>query len=316
MQLQRSLAFHRRGLTMGWVAAIPAVLGLLLLGAGDSARAGTLDRVRDLGKLKLGYRVDARPFSYEDESRKPAGYSLVLCRRVANAVKAEPGFAQIAVEYVKVGSEDRFDAVKEGKIDLLCGAATATLERRKTVDFSTPIFPSGIGALLRRDAPERLKAALEGREPPYRPLWRASLAEVLEKRVLSAQAGTTTESWLAKRREELNVNADIVTVPSYREGVDRVLGRRSDVLFGDRAILLDAAARSSSAHDLVVLTRQFTYEPLALASARGDDDFRLLVDRTLSRLYRSGEIAGIYTSFFGEPDANALAFFGFVALPE
>jgi len=88
------------------------------------------------------------------------------------------------------------------------------------------------------------------------------------------------------------------------------------VLFGDRAILLDAAARSSSAHDLVVLTRQFTYEPLALASARGDDDFRLLVDRTLSRLYRSGEIAGIYTSFFGEPDANALAFFGFVALPE
>ncbi len=306
MQLQRSLAFHRRGLTMGWVAAIPAVLGLLLLGAGDSARAGTLDRVRDLGKLKLGYRVDARPFSYEDESRKPAGYSLVLCRRVANAVKAEPGFAQIAVEYVKVGSEDRFDAVKEGKIDLLCGAATATLERRKTVDFSTPIFPSGIGALLRRDAPERLKAALEGREPPYRPLWRASLAEVLEKRVLSAQAGTTTESWLARRREELNVNAVIGTVQSYREGVDRVLGRRSDVLFGDR----------SSAHDLVVLTRQFTYEPLALASARGDDDFRLLVDRTLSRLYRSGEIAGIYTSFFGEPDANALAFFGFVALPE
>ena len=296
-------------------AAIPVAVALFLFGAAESARAGTLERVLDLGKLKLGYRIDARPFSYE-ESGKAAGYSVVLCQRIADAVKAEPGLAQIAVEYVKVGSDDRFDAVKEGRIDLLCGAATATLEQRRTVDFSIPTFPSGIGALLRKDSPERLKAVLEGREPPYRPRWRASLGQILEKRVLSALAGTTTKSWLAKRREELNVNAEIVTVQSYREGIDRVLGRRSDVLFGDRAILLDAATRGPSADDLIVLTRQFTYEPLALAFARGDEDFRLLVDRTLSRLYRSGEIGDIYKSFFGEPDADVLAFFRFVALPE
>jgi len=88
------------------------------------------------------------------------------------------------------------------------------------------------------------------------------------------------------------------------------------VLFGDRAILLDAATRGPSADDLIVLEREFTYEPLALAFARGDEDFRLLVDRTLSRLYRSGEIGDIYKSFFGEPDADVLAFFRFVALPE
>ena len=58
------------------------------------------------------------------------------------------------------------------------------------------------------------------------------------------------------------------------------------------------------------------YEPIALASVRGDEDFRLLVDRVLSRLYRSGEIGVIYTKFFGEPDASALEFFRFVALPE
>jgi ABC-type amino acid transport substrate-binding protein len=241
---------------------------------------------------------------------------VVLCQKVADAVKAELGLPQVAVEYVKVGTEDRFDALQEGKIDLLCGAATATLERRRTVSFSIPIFPSGIGALLRTDAPERLKDALEGREPPYRPLWRASLAQVLEKRVLSAQAGTTTESWLTRKREEFGVNAEIVTVKSYREGVDRVMGRRSDVLFGDRAILLDAAARDSSAGHVIVLARQFTYEPIALALPRGDDDLRLLVDRVLSRLYRSGEIGAVYTRFFGEPDANALAFFRFVALPQ
>ena len=105
-------------------------------------------------------------------------------------------------------------------------------------------------------------------------------------------------------------------MPSYREGVDRVLAGRSDVLFADRAILLDAAAHNPSPRDLVVLERQYTYEPIALAFSRGDEDFRLLVDRTLSRLYRTGEIQAIYERYFGKPDANTLEFFRFVAMPE
>jgi ABC-type amino acid transport substrate-binding protein len=66
----------------------------------------------------------------------------------------------------------------------------------------------------------------------------------------------------------------------------------------------------------VVLDRLFAYEPLALALQRGDEDFRLLVDRTLSELYRSGEIGNLYASWFGEPDENALTFFRLSTLPE
>jgi polar amino acid transport system substrate-binding protein len=57
----------------------------------------------------------------------------------------------------------------------------------------------------------------------------------------------------------------------------------------------------------------FTFE---LALGRGDDDFRLAVDRALSRIYRSGEIGGLCTDVFGEPDENALAFFRWNALPD
>ncbi len=42
-----------------------------------------------------------------------------------------------------------------------------------------------------------------------------------------------------------------------------------------------------------------TVEPYALALARGDDDFRLAVDRALSRIYRSGEIIQIFARSFG-----------------
>jgi polar amino acid transport system substrate-binding protein len=115
---------------------------------------------------------------------------------------------------------------------------------------------------------------------------------------------------------DLEVIAGIAPVNSYEEGVQRVLNRRSDVFFGDRAILLDAASRHASAHDLVVLDRLFTYEPMALAIAPGADEFRLLVDRALSRVYRSGEIAKLYEKSFGEPDHEALTFFRWNTLPE
>ena len=305
---------NRRSLTL-FAAVLAAVLAVVLTGAATPS-AGTLDRVRESGKLRLGHRADARPFSYQDESGKAAGYAIELCGQVVDAVKSELGLARLAVEYVKVDSEDRFDAVEQGQIDLLCGAASVTLARRRKVAFSLPIFPGGISALVREDASERFNAALEGRELPHRPTWRASPADVFEQRVVSAQKGTTAAAWLHKRREQLQLKATIAEVASYEEGVDGVLTKRSDAFFGDRAILLDQAARSPSAGELNVLGPQFTYEPIALVSARGDEDFRLLVDRTLSDVYRSGEVLGIYTRYFGKPDENARTFFRFATLPE
>jgi putrescine:ornithine antiporter len=95
-----------------------------------------------------------------------------------------------------------------------------------------------------------------------------------------------------------------------------VLDRSADVFFGDRAILLDAVTRSPSASDLALLDRYFTYEPVALALQRNDDDFRLVVDRTLSRLFGSDEFRGLYAKWFGPPDEDTLTFFRLSTLPE
>ena len=52
----------------------------------------------------------------------------------------------------------------------------------------------------------------------------------------------------------------------------------------------------------MVLDRQYTYERLALAIQRGDDDFRLLVDRSLSKAFESAGYRGTYAKWFGEPN--------------
>jgi ABC-type amino acid transport substrate-binding protein len=105
-------------------------------------------------------------------------------------------------------------------------------------------------------------------------------------------------------------------VDSYEAGVQRVLDRSADAFFGDRAILLDAAAAGPAADDVTVLRRFFTREPLALALTRGDEDFRLTVDRTLSRLLGSPDLPELYRKWFGAPDEDAIANLRMNVLPE
>ena len=279
--------------------------------------AGTLTRARQAGKLTLGYRADARPFSYRDDSGNAAGYSVELCKRIAEAVKAELGVATLTVEWVPVTAEGRFGELQQGRVDLLCEADSVTLTRRQTASFSIPVFPGGIGVMLRADSPYRLRQVLKKGDAEGRPLlWRASPAEILVQQTFSAVAGTTSEVWLKERRETLNIPAEIAPVDTYEAGIQRLLERKTDVFFGERTILLKAAARSQAARDLLVLDRLFTHEPLTLGLARGDDDFRLVVDRTLSRLFRSAEFRAVYARWFGEPDASVLDFFQRSAVPE
>ena len=271
--------------------------------------ADTLARVRQTGTFRLGYYADAGPFSYQDETGKPAGYAVSLCQEIAKDLKNEIGAPNLDVEFVLVTGADRFDAVRQGKVDLLCGPSVETFARRKQVSFSIPIFPAGLAALVRADAPTQIRDVLSGREPPYRPLWRASIGLALQNRTFSAVTNTTSLNWLTSKLDEFKIDAKIVPVESHDQGVQRVINRSSDVLFGERSILLDAKKRNPAGRDLIVLDRLFTYEPLAFALALGNEDLRLLVDKSLSTLSRSGETQSLYKRFFGEPDENALTFF-------
>jgi len=295
------------------VAAFILAFGGTLL-APRPAEAQTLDRVKSAGKITFGYEP-ARPFSYKDESGNAAGFSVALCQKIADDVKTELKLPALAVEWVPVTLESRFRDLQQGKVDLLCGADSVTLARRAEVSFSIPIFPGGIGALLRADAPTGLRDILE-RRAPSRPLWRGTPAQVLDAQTFTVVSNTTSATWLSERLDTLQLTAQVVPVDSYAAGIQSLLERRASVFFGDRAILLDAAARSPSAGDLRVLDRHFTYEPFALALKRDDDAFRLVVDRSLSRQFRSEDFTGLYTKWFGKPDREALDFFRLSALPE
>ena len=278
-------------------------------------RSTTLERIRTTGTLKLAYRADAEPFSFHDGSGKPTGYSVDLCQSIAESVKTDLNLPALKIEWVPVTAENRFSVVQQGQADLLCGAATVTLDRRKEVDFSVPIFPGGAGVLVRSDAPRQLRNILEGKAQSYQPIWRAVALNVLREQSFATISGTTADDWLNKRGNELQVQFHAVPVANYSAGAEAVLTAKASAFFGERAALLDAAEHVSRGR-LTVIDRQLTYEPLALVMARGEDDFRLLVDRSLSRFYASPAFPTTYGKWFGKPDDVAKNFFRWNALPE
>ena len=291
------------------------LVALVLLAQPPAMAAGTLDKVKDSGKLLLGYRADTRPFAFSDGGQ-PAGFSVALCRKVADAVKAELKLPTLSVEFVPLTAANRFELLQQGRVDLSCGTDTPTLERRALVDFSIPIFFAGTGALLRSDADRRLRDAMEDRPSPTQPVWRGAPGVFSANVVFAAVGGTTIEKSLIDGLRARRITVTVAPVADYAAGVQMVLDRRAAALFGDRPVLLDAARQGPGAAELRVLERSFTREPLALAMRRGDDALRLLVDRTLSRLYRSPDFAPLYGSWFGTPDATVLQFFQAVALPD
>ena len=83
--------------------------------------------------------------------------------------------------------------------------------------------------------------------------------------------------------------------------------------------MLYLAAQREPKVELVLSDRQFTVEPYGLVIKRGDGDFRLFVDRILSRLYRSGDISKVFESAFGKnikPTPTLATLYLIIALPE
>lgn len=260
---------------LAWLAAVALVLPMV-------AAAQTLERIQDSGVLKIGYREDAAPYSYKNAIGQPAGYTIALCQAVATDIAAEVGRAELAIDYVPVDTDDRFGALQEGRIDLLCGATTATLSRRALVDFSVPTFIDGAGVLLRADGPDSF-AGLAGQ-------------------TIGVRDATTTEEALRNTLRRHGMDATVVPVDNHEDGLARLEAGEIAAYFADQAILIFLMSSSQTPQALKLGEGQFTFEPYALGMQRGDHDFRLAVDTSLSRLYRSGEVDRIFKNSFG---ANA-----------
>lgn len=254
------------------------MLGMLLVSPlAAQELTGTLAQIDKSGKIRLGYQKLLPPMSFENMDGQPVGYTIDLCTQIVDEVEKKIGH-KVSVEYVPVLSKNRFEALQDNRIDLLCGATTRTISRGEMVDFTQLTFVTGASFMTLNGT--TVKDGFAGKK-------------------IGATEGTTTAKALKNLLEETGVEAEVVLMKSAKQGFKALNEGKVDVLTADQVVLIGLAILSGHPQDYNVLNDLFTYEPFALAVRRNDADFRLIADRVISELYRNEGILDIYNRWFG-----------------
>lgn len=260
---------------------IVSLLMSALLGACANAPGSTprdsLARIGQTQTLKLGYREDAKPFSFKGADGAPTGYSVELCKRVAHSLQSQLKLAKLDVQWIPVTATTRMQAVNDGSVDLECGTTSRTLSREQQVDFSNPIWVEGASFVALASSPIGRTLDLNG------------------KRVGVIQ-GTTTEQVL-KGLSARGIVPVFVTVQTHTDGIAAVRDGRADAYATDRLILVGEVTGGPAGATLRLSDDYLSMETYSLMMRR-DPDLRLAVNRALAETYRSGEIVKVFRQSF------------------
>lgn len=240
---------------------------------------GTLQQIKKSGKIRIGYREAEPPMSFNGKDGKPTGYTIDICGYVVTGVKDKIG-ADISVEYVPVTAKERFSALVNNRIDILCGSTTKTLSRSERVDFTQLTFVTGASLMTLKGNQINDTAALNGKK-------------------VGVVKGTTTAAVLQKLLQKTLTLAVTATYDTAGEGMKALRKGHIDAFAADQIVLIGLASNAEDPNTFTIASVVFSYEPFALAVRRNDADFRLVADRALSRLYRTGEILQIYERWVG-----------------
>jgi glutamate/aspartate transport system substrate-binding protein len=258
------------------------IITLWLLAAffSSQALAGTLDQIKESGEINLAYRSDTPPFSSHGEDNRPEGFTIDLCRIIADDIATHLGLDELKINWVRVTAENRIDAVATGQAHLECGATTITFQRQEKVDFSNLTYATGASFMRWNDEDINNIFDLAGKK-------------------VSVVAGTTTEKVVRNALETNRINARIVVVDSHAEALQQLIDRRINAMAADQATLFGIGYKTQGENNMVITEDMLSFEPYALPLPRNDADFRLTVNRSLSNLYVRGDVGRSWQKWFG-----------------
>lgn len=258
-----------------------AAFSVLALTFPLSAFAGsTMNTIKVKKTIALGYRDASIPFSYIGNDRKPRGYSVELCTKVAKSIQEQLRLDRLDIKWVLVEPANRMEKLKKGGIDLECGSTTATLSRMREVDFSLTTFVDGGSYMSRAEGKINTLADLRGKKT-------------------GVASGTTTEKNLKHAIASKQFDSELIMVKDHDDGLRLLAAGKIDAYASDRGLLIGLMLGSGNQAAWKLGDELFSFEPYALMMRRDDPEFRLAVNREIVRIYSSREIFEIFDRWFG-----------------
>ena len=212
------------------------------LAFGAAADAQTLKTVQDRGKLICGVSEGRLAgFSFKDDKGDWSGFDVDFCRALAAAIFNDPS----KVDYVPLTASERFDALKDKKIDVLSRNSTWTMGREDDygILFAGVTYYDGQAFMVPKT--RNLTSALE-----------------LDGSKVCIQNGTTTEPNAKDFFETNHINAEIVHGATVAEVVSDYLSGKCDTLTTDESQLFALRSQFPKPGDHMILPDVISKEPL------------------------------------------------------
>jgi ABC-type amino acid transport substrate-binding protein len=259
----------------------------------SSLVAQTLERIRETESITIAYRLRSTPFSYVPTEVRatdtaaisalvPVGYTIDLCKRLAEGVKRQLKLKNLQVKYVEATSDAaRMEAMKTRKADMECSNTTNRADRRAIANFTIPHFIGGARAVTR-----------DGKDIRY-------IDELHGKRVAAADGA------IVKMLENQNTRASGgITIVPFRgnaEAIQLLSEGKVDAWMGDDVPLYAARAAHPTPKQFTISSRVMTIEPLGIMLPKGDKEFTDLINAELRIMMTSGDVMKIYNRWFNAP---------------
>jgi ABC-type amino acid transport substrate-binding protein len=258
-------------------------MGLLLCAAvGIAYGNNNLSKIRDTKTITIAYRDASLPFSFLDGDKKPIGYAIDLCLKIADAVKSQLKLSQLNIVYLPVTSDNRMQMIADGKADIECGSTANTAARRKLVDFTIPHFVTAARMLVRTDSGIK------------------NWPDLRNKKVVATK-GTVNMQTLNERGQVRSLNLTTLEGRDHNDSFHMLETRAADAFATDDVLLygLRATAKDPSAY--AVVGDPLSTSAYAIMMRKDDAEFKAVVDREMARIIQDGEIYKIYAKWFLNP---------------
>ena len=268
-----------------WIGAGGLLLAACLLATSAPAQtvseglSPTLANIKRTHVVRLGYRESSPPFSFLDQSNRPIGYSLELCEAIVEEIGVEVDDANLKIEYVKVTSDDRIQAVTENKIDLECGSTTANAERAKLVAFSPLIFVAGTKLMVPRSSAISAPTDLKGK-------------------TVVVTKGTTNEQAMHTIDKKFSLGLNIVTSPDHEQSYQMLADGKADAFATDDILLYGLIARHKAKDKFKVTGEYLSYDPYGIMFRKGEPQLKAVVERTFQKLGSGRDLIPLYNKWF------------------
>ncbi|MGO4409902.1 amino acid ABC transporter substrate-binding protein [Brevundimonas sp. M-11_2] len=229
----------------------------------------TLAAIKQRGRLNCGVHQGLVGFAYTDNRGAWRGFDVDFCRATAAAIFGDPD----AVRFVPLTAEQRFEALRDGRIDVLWRNTSWTMSRDTggELSFAGVNYYDGQGFLVRRA------------------LNLSSAAELNGARVC-VQAGSTTELNVEDYFRTRGIEYRPVVVKTEEEARQAYAREACDAFTADISALAAARTTLPNPQQHVILPDVISKEPLGPVVRGGDDQWTAVIRWTLNALILGEEL--------------------------